>query len=67
MENFNDEPVNISLVGKTGMKKLTDLKTGEVINMAESTQAVGRRGAASPKISASMALLPHSYKAFKYE
>ncbi len=67
VENFNDEPVNISLVGKSGMKKLTDLKTGAVINMTESTQAVGRRGATSPRVSASMPLLPHSYRAFKYE
>ena len=67
VENFNDEPVNISLVGKAGMKKLTDLKTGAVINMTESTQAVGRRGATSPRTTASMPLLPHSYRAFKYE
>ncbi len=67
VENFNDEPVNISLVGKAGMKKLTDLKTGAVINMTESTQAVGRRGGTTPRTSASMPLLPHSYRAFKYE
>jgi hypothetical protein len=29
VENFNDEPVDIKLVGKTGMTKLTDLETGE--------------------------------------
>lgn len=29
MENFNDEPVDVRLVGNAGPLKLTDLETGE--------------------------------------
>ena len=66
VENFNDEPVNISLVGKTGMKQLTDLKTGAVVKMTEGQVSTGRRSSAS-NVKAAMTILPHSYRAFKYE
>jgi hypothetical protein len=66
VENFNDEPVNVSLVGKPGMKQLTDLKTGAVVKMTESQTSVGRRGSAATS-KGSFTILPHSYKAFKYE
>jgi len=63
VENFNDEPVEISLVGKDGVSQLTDLKSGAVLNMVE-TPAFGRRSVPTKK--ATMTLLPHSYRAFKY-
>ena len=66
VENFNDEPVNVSLVGKPGMKQLTDLKTGAVVKMTDSQTSVGRRGSAATS-KGSFTILPHSYKAFKYE
>ena len=67
VETFNDEPVDIKLVGKAGMTKLTDLETGEVIHAAEEAPAgrYGRRG--QPSVKASVTLKPHSYKAFRYE
>ena len=63
VENFNDEPVEISLVGKDGVTQLTDLKSGAVLKMVE-TPGFGRRSAPTKK--ATMTLLPHSYRAFKY-
>ncbi|MBQ6577603.1 MAG: hypothetical protein IJL91_07645 [Bacteroidales bacterium] len=67
VENFNDNPVDIKLVAKPGMTRLTDLETGEVIEIKEEQQPMSffRRSAPMPK--ASMTLKPHSYKAFKYE
>ena len=67
VENFNDEPVNVKLVGTAGLKKLTDLETGETIDATvEQVPAFFRRMAApSPK--AAMTVKPHSYRAFKYE
>ncbi|MBO6063578.1 MAG: hypothetical protein J6P62_06340, partial [Bacteroidales bacterium] len=67
VENFNDEPVPVKLVGTAGLKKLTDLETGETIDAAvEQVPAFFRRMAApSPK--AAMTIKPHSYRAFRYE
>ncbi len=67
VENFNDNPVDIKLVAKPGMTRLTDLETGEVIEIKEEQQPMSffRRSAPMPK--AAMTLKPHSYKAFKYE
>ena len=67
VENFNDEPVPVKLVGTAGLKKLTDLETGETIDAAvEQVPAFFRRTAApSPK--AAMTIKPHSYRAFRYE
>ena len=67
VENFNDEPVNVKLVGTAGFKQLTDLETGETVEAAvEQMPAFFRRmGTPSPK--ASMTIKPHSYRAFRYE
>ena len=67
VENFNDEPVDVKLVGTAGLKKLTDLETGETLDAAvEQVPAFFRRMAApSPK--AAMTVKPHSYRAFRYE
>ena len=67
VENFNDEPVNVKLVGTAGFKQLTDLETGETVEAAvEQMPAFFRRmGTPSPK--AAMTLKPHSYRAFRYE
>ena len=66
VENFNDDPVDIKLVGKEGMTKLTDLETGETVAFqADAMPSFFRRG--NPTVKASMTLKPHSYKAFRYE
>ena len=67
VENFNDEPVNVKLVGTAGFKQLTDLETGETVEAAvEQMPAFFRRmGTPSPK--AAMTIKPHSYRAFRYE
>ena len=57
VENFNDSPVDIKLVGKPGFTTLTDLETGDTITATVEQHA--------PK--ASITLAPHSYKAFRYE
>ena len=65
VENFNDEPVDIKLVGKASLTKLTDLETGETVAAEkEDARFVWRR---EPSSKASMTLKPHSYRAFRYE
>ena len=67
VENFNDEPVDVKLVGTAGLKQLTDLESGETINAeVQQMPAIFRRmGTPSPK--AAMTVKPHSYRAFRYE
>ena len=69
VENFNDEPVDIKLVGRPGMKQLTDLETGETLQAVEDNIPAffRRRAAMEPSPKAAMTLKPHSYRAFRYE
>ena len=69
VENFNDTPVDIKLVGKE-LKSIKDLENGEVIPATVAKPApggffFGPRVAPSPK--AAVTLPPHSYRAFQYE
>ena len=65
VENFNDGPVDIKLVGKPGLTKFTDLETGETVNAVEENTPNFRRQA--PAAKAAMTIKPHSYRAFRYE
>ena len=67
VENFNDEPVDIKLVGKPGMTKFTDLESGEIVEAAEDQVPAFFRRYMTPSVRASMTLKPHSYRAFRYE
>ena len=67
VENFNDEPVNVRLSGKLGLRRLTDLETGETIDFAEEQLPAFFRRRAEPAVKAAMAVKPHSYRAFRYE
>ena len=67
VENFNDEPVNVKLVGTAGLKKLTDLETGETVNAAQDQIPAFARRRTEPASKAAMTLKPHSYRAFRYE
>ena len=67
VENFNDNPVNVKLVGTTGLKKLTDLETGETIDAAVEKMPAFFRRMAAPSPKAAMTIKPHSYRAFRYE
>jgi hypothetical protein len=67
VENFNDEPVDIKLVGTAGLEKLTDLETGETVNAIRDQVPAFSRRRTEPAAKASMALKPHSYRAFRYE
>ena len=67
VENFNDEPVNIKLVGTAGLKKLTDLETGETVDAAQDQIPAFARRRTEPASKAAMTLKPHSYRAFRYE
>ena len=59
--------MDIKLVGKTGMTKLTDLETGETAEFkADAMSSFFRRGG-TPSVKADVTLKPHSYKAFRYE
>ena len=66
VENFNDEPVDIKLVGTAGLKRLTDLESGETIDAVATPQFFSRRQSV-PVARAAMTLKPHSYRAFRYE
>jgi len=68
VENFNDTPVDVKLVGNgIALKALTDLKNGEVVEAAADANPFGAwiRQATAPK--AAFTLKPHSYRAFRYE
>ena len=67
VENFNDNPVNVKLVGTTGLKKLTDLETGETIDAAVEQMPAFFRRMAAPSPKAAMTIKPHSYRAFRDE
>ena len=67
VENFNDEPVDIKLVGTAGLKKLTDLETGETVEAAQEQIPAFARRRTEPASKAAMTLKPHSYRAFRYE
>jgi hypothetical protein len=67
VENFNDEPVDVKLVGTAGLKKLTDLESGEAIDAAEEQIPAFFRRRTQPASKAAMTVKPHSYRAFRYE
>ena len=67
VENFNDEPVDIRLSGKSGLRRLTDLETGETLDFAEEQIPAFFRRRAESAVKAAMTLKPHSYRAFRYE
>ena len=67
VENFNDEPVDVKLVGTAGLKQLTDLESGETIDAAEEQIPVFFRRRTQPASKAAMTVKPHSYRAFRYE
>ena len=68
VENFNDEPVDVSLCGAADLKSFTDLESGAVVPAAV-PQGPGaffsRRW--TPQAKASFTVAPHSYRAFRYE
>ncbi len=61
VENFNDSPVQVRLVGDAALQSFTDLENGEVL---PAVRAEGYRRA--PQAGASFTLPPHSYRAFSY-
>ncbi len=63
VENFNDTPVDVCLVGDASLKRFTDLENGEVLS-ASAPEAVSRR---TPQSRTAFTLPPHSYRAFRYE
>lgn len=66
VENFNDEPVDIKLVGKAdGFKKMTNLEDNSVVNGEADKVLVKWRINDVTKFSISVK--PHSYQAFKYQ
>ena len=66
VENFNDEPVDIKLVGKAdGFKKMTNLEDNSVVNGEADKVLVKWRMNDVTKFSISVK--PHSYQAFKYQ
>ena len=67
VENFNDDPVEVKLVGTAGLKMLTDLETGETVEAALEQFPAFFRRRTEPAPKAAMTLKPHSYRAFRYE
>ena len=69
VENFNDTPVDVKLVGGEGFAKLTDLENGEEIAAAQEQNPFGAffRSRQAPAVKAAFTLKPHSYRAFRYQ
>ena len=67
VENFNNEAVDVRLVGKSGFSRLVDLETGETIDAVEDQMPAFFRRRMEPAVRAAMTLKPHSYRAFRYE
>ena len=65
VENFNDEPVDIKLVGADAIKTLTNLEDNTTITSKMEDMFIGWRKYSANKFS--LSLKPHSYKAFKYQ
>ena len=66
VENFNDNPVEIKLVGTSSLRGLIDLETGERVDATKEPAFPSFRRTA-PASKASLTLPPHSYRAFRYE
>lgn len=66
VENFNDEPVDVSLIGKEGIRLLTNLEDGSKVDLVE-TRFPGFWGREIVTRKFPLQLKPHSYLAFKYE
>ncbi len=69
VENFNDEPVEVSLVG-AGLASFSDLESGETLEatapqMPAGFGGFGPRRAPDPRVT--LTLPPHSYRAFRYD
>ena len=65
VENFNDTPVDVRLVGSGSLKKYTDLESGEVLEAVNQPANPWMRSA--PQSRTALTLPPHSYRAFRYE
>lgn len=68
VENFNDEPVEISIMMNDRQMQITDLLTGEVINATLPVipdNPWARRNAVKDN-AFKLTLKPHSYRGFKY-
>jgi len=67
VENFNDTPVDVKLVGAASIRKYTDLEDGSVLTAAVPETPAGYRSRRAPESRAAFTLPPHSYRAFRYE
>lgn len=65
VENFNDTPVDVKLVGAESFAGLEDLESGEKIASVKEARVPYRRR--NPAAKAAFSLKPHSYRAFRYE
>jgi hypothetical protein len=65
VENFNDTPVDVRLVGSGSLKQYTDLESGVVLEAVSAPANPWMRTA--PQSRTALSLPPHSYRAFRYE
>lgn len=66
VENFNDTPVDVKLVGAENFAGLEDLETGEKIGAVKDAPNPFMRRR-QPSARAAFSIKPHSYRAFRYE
>ena len=69
VENFNDEAVDVKLVG-AALKTFTDLESGEVVAAGKDAPAAGGfffGRMAPPEPKATVSIPAHSYRAFRYD
>lgn len=65
VENFNDEPVEVSIITKKGIDNMIDLEDDKTLKPIP-LNVPYRRANVLPHQSFNISLLPHSYKAYKY-
>ena len=65
VENFNDEPVEVSIITKKGIDNMIDLEDDKTLKPIP-LNVPYRRANVLPQQSFNISLLPHSYKAYKY-
>lgn len=65
VENFNDEPVEVSIITKKGIDNMIDLEDDKILKPIPLNVPFSRANV-SPQQSFNLSLLPHSYKAYKY-
>ena len=67
VENFNDTPVDVKLVGGGSLRAFKDLENGETLPVTVSERRMRGPAGSISEARVSFTLPAHSYRAFRYE